>query len=562
MSANHTTWESATEELRDKGREIAIREAAEATYRDNNAFSNLILNLRIKNPTTGVGKVAAAAVEGVLPFRKTPANILVRTVEYSPLYILKTAHDAVLLAKGTGNVTAADVVNEAAKTLTGSGLLVLGAALASFGKLIGKAPDEDKERELWEAQGHQAYSLEIGGYSYTLDWAAPVCIPMFLGANLVQVFQEEGMSLSTVVGALNTITDPVLEMSMLQGIQDLIDNAANFGDEGALVRLTANALTSYISQVVPTMLGQTKRAFMNDNQRVQTYTDKNSDVPGDWQYALGKLAGKIPFWNYAQTVYTDAWGRTEANANNETLNIIQQFFSPGYGSSIQTSPMEEELLRLSKATGEKSVLISKASKYFTVNGERKDLTADEYYSYNTTRGRTAYSLMTELVDSSTYKMMTDAERVKAVEAIYDYANQVAKQTVAPDFEPSAWVGYAQSAPSELKMSTVEYIVTKPDTKSFVSDVDNHPKYVAAVSIGFTADQDTDLKANIDAHGNGSTSQAEAKAYLDSTDLSREQKAAAWYIINKGWKKNPYGGLTSENKAILDNLYGEDWQNKK
>ena len=562
MAANHTTWESATEELRDKGREIAIREAAEATYRDNNAFSNLILNLRIKNPTTGVGKVAAAAVEGVLPFRKTPANILVRTVEYSPLYILKTAHDAVQLAKGTGNVTAADVVNEAAKTLTGSGLLVLGAALASFGKLIGKAPDDDKERELWEAQGHQAYSLEIGGHSYTLDWAAPVCIPMFLGANLVQVFQEEGVSLSTVVDALNTITDPVLEMSMLQGIQDLIDNAANFGDEGALVRLTANALTSYISQVVPTMLGQTKRAFMNDNQRVQTYTDKNSSLPGDWQYALGKLAGKIPFWNYAQTVYTDAWGRTEANANNETLNIIQQFFSPGYGSSIQTSPMEEELLRLSKATGEKSVLISKASKYFTVNGERKDLTADEYYSYNTTRGRTAYSLMTELVDSSRYKAMTDEDRVKAVEAIYDYANQVAKKTVAPDFEPSAWVGYAQSAPNDLNISTLEYIVTKPDTKSFVADVDNHPKYVAAVGIGLTVDQYTDLKTNIDANGNGSTSQAEARAYLDSTDLSREQKAAAWYIINKGWKKNPYGSLTSENKAILDNLYGAGWQDKK
>ena len=73
------------------------------------------------------------------------------------------------------------------------------------------------------------------------------------------------------------------------------------------------------------------------------------------------------------------------------------------------------------------------------------------------------------------------------------------------------------------------------------------------------DQYTDLKANIDANGNGSTSQAEARAYLDSTDLSREQKAAAWYIINKGWKKNPYGSLTSENKAILDNLYGEGWQ---
>ena len=76
------------------------------------------------------------------------------------------------------------------------------------------------------------------------------------------------------------------------------------------------------------------------------------------------------------------------------------------------------------------------------------------------------------------------------------------------------------------------------------------------------DQYTDLKANVDANDNGSISQDEARAYLDSTDLSREQKAAAWYIINKGWKKNPYGSLTSENKAILDNLYGAGWQDKK
>ena len=163
--------------------------------------------------------------------------------------------------------------------------------------------------------------------------------------------------------------------------------------------------------------------------------------------------------------------------------------------------------------------------------------------------------MTELVDSATYRNMADAERVKAVEAIYDYANQVAAKTVAPDFETSDWVSYAQSAPSELNISTLEYIVTKPDSRS-------HPKYVAAVGVGFTVDQYTDLKANIDANDNGSTSQAEAKAYLDSTDLSREQKAAAWYIINKGWTKNPYGGLTSENKAILDNLYGTGWQDKK
>ena len=49
----------------------------------------------------------------------------------------------------------------------------------------------------------------------------------------------------------------------------------------------------------------------------------------------------------------------------------------------------------------------------------------------------------------------------------------------------------------------------------------------------------DLIENMDIDGNGSISQEEARARLDASELSDQQKAYMWLAINKSWKKNPY-----------------------
>ena len=53
------------------------------------------------------------------------------------------------------------------------------------------------------------------------------------------------------------------------------------------------------------------------------------------------------------------------------------------------------------------------------------------------------------------------------------------------------------------------------------------------------DDDAGLKSGMDTNGNGSMTQAEAKAALDRQDLITGQKADLWNIINSSWKTNPY-----------------------
>ena len=483
MKANGTTWSDAAPELREKARLKAIRDAAEATYRDTNAFAEAISGLMRQNPGNNpVRKAINLIGEGVLPFRKTPANILLRAVEYSPLNLVDNAikiarynlakaetvenpgkvaqvYNKAVAASKEAEVTGADIISSLAKTLTGSALVMLGTALASLGVLKGKAPEDDKEKEFWDLTGHQEYAIEIGGKSYTLDWLAPEAIPLYLGANLHQAAIEGGLTLKETIEAVGSITDPLLQMSMLQGVNDALENASTYGDESALPRFVQNSMWSYVTQLVPTIVGQANRA--STNTRMQTYVDKNKDLPDFWQQLAGKLTSRIPGLNnltHAQIEYIDAWGRTEKNADTPTLNALYQFFSPGYASTIEESDMEKELQRLYEATGEKGVLISRAPKYFNVDSERVDLTGAQYLTYSQTRGQTAYRVMTDLTKGNEYRKLTDAQKAKAAENVYKYANELAKERTVRGYQISdKWIAEARQDANDYGIPVSKYI---------------------------------------------------------------------------------------------------------
>ena len=68
-----------------KARDYAIKEAQKATYRD---FSRVAQ--AISNASRNAGSTASILIEGVLPFKKTPINVLKRGIEYSPAGLLQS----------------------------------------------------------------------------------------------------------------------------------------------------------------------------------------------------------------------------------------------------------------------------------------------------------------------------------------------------------------------------------------------------------------------------------------------------------------------------------------
>ena len=191
-------------------REYAIREAQKATYRDTNAFSQMISDLGRYRGDNKMKRLGSTLTEGILPFRKTPANILVRGVEYSPIGFLKSiSYDLVQVQKG--NMQATEMIDRAAAGLTGTGLMMLGLYMAKEGILRGNGGDDEKKKKFDELQGHQEYALEMpNGTSITLDWLAPEALPFFVGANLYEQMQANNgyLTMSDMLQAASNVTDP------------------------------------------------------------------------------------------------------------------------------------------------------------------------------------------------------------------------------------------------------------------------------------------------------------------------------------------------------------------
>ena len=423
-----------------KAREYAIKEAQKATYRDTNAFSQAISSLGRRNSSNVFEKyLISPLMEGNLPFRKTPANILARGVEYSPIGIIRGMYQATVGVK-KGTATAAEAIDSISAGLTGSGLLMLGFFMAAQGVVRGHGDDDDKENDFMELAGHQAYALELpNGTSVTLDWLAPECLPFFVGVNLCELSggNPELTTMADWLSALKMISEPMLTMSCLQSLNDVFDSVgyAKSNDVDPIVAAVATAATNYVTQGLPTILGQLERT--GEGLRYTTFTSKNSKLTNDVQYALGRASAKIPIWDYSQIPYIDAWGRTESTGEVGT-RAFNNFLNPAYTSTVDMSAMEQELLRLYEDTGE-SVLPQRAKKYFNVDKKRVDLTGEQYVTYAQKKGSEAYKWLTELTQNATYRSMSDEEKADCIARIYSAANEVAKAEVVSSYEPTKWV---------------------------------------------------------------------------------------------------------------------------
>ena len=468
-------------------RDYAIREAQKATYRDTNAFSEAVAKAGRYTGDNKWLRRGSTLVEGVLPFRKTPANILVRGIEYSPIGLANGIKQAVWDVQ-KGNKTAAEAIDSIATGLTGTGLLALGVYLAAEGLIRGAGGDDEEEKKFEELMGHQAYALELpNGKSITLDWLAPEALPLFIGVNLYELAKEnKGQSnLSDIFKAVTSVGEPLLKMSCLQGLNDLLDSNKFAGDLPAVLKMPASAATSYLTQAFPTILGQAERSAQDE--RMTTYTEKSGFLTSDMQYTLGKISAKVPGWDFNQIPYVDAWGRTESTGS-KAGNAFNNFLNPAYTSQIEASAMEEELQRLYDATGEGSVLPSRADKKFTVNKEDKHLTAEEYVEYATEKGQMSYDMLEDLTERNEYANMDDAEKAKAVGLVYEYANAIAKTKVS-DYDPTGWVAKAIEAERETGMDEMEYILFKMALEMADGEKETEQKANAISSMSSLSDEE-------------------------------------------------------------------------
>ena len=522
-------------ERKQAAQEFAIREAQRATYRDMNAFSEFVTRAgRLQRSENKIDRAIGYLVEGVLPFKKTPANIAVRAVEYSPVGLAKSlAYD--LAQVRMGNKTAAEAIDNLSAGLVGTGLTAFGFLMASQGLVSGGGTGDDKQDDFNDLQGGQDYALNIGDHSFTLDWLAPEALPFFIGVeffNNIADRKEVGDDVrisEEVWKALGRIADPMLEMSMLQSLNDMIDNI-KYSDNG-FASLAVNALTSYLGQFLPTIGGQIERTFLED-ARQSTYIDRDSPIPNAVQILLGNWANRIPGIDFQQRDYVDAWGRTESTGENVLIRALNNFLNPAYVSRRQSGELEAELQRLyDLGEGFEGVLPSQAQTNTQINDQY--LTSEEYNRLQTTRGQTAYDILNRFVGTDAYNNMTDEQKAKFIERVYTYSAEMGKVAAGDNLEDKdSWIRNASKAQEEVGMDPGTFV----ELYTYKSVID---------------DEGGDETSN-------SIKQGQFEAYVDSrADLNEEQKQ---YVKDnvKFWNMVP-ADASAYNKARAAGFSDEEAQ---
>ena len=401
----------------------ALRDAKEATFHEDNFLSTALKNFQNDIKGHGVGgKILWAVGEGVLPFKKTPLNIAKNAMEYN--IVGGTVEAAYRYATGASN---ADVIDAAAKGLTGTALMGIGGILAYNGLLNGSKSGDDRADAFDEMTGKQEYSINIPGKgTYTIDWASPASVPLLMGAEIANEWQNGGLSVTKFLDAARKIGNPILDTTMLQGLNDTLDSVSYADSDDKLATLLMGTLGSYAQQYVPTAFGQIARTI--DPLRRSTYGGGDTKTERDTNYAIRKAENKIPGLSMNNEPYIDQWGREEASldgtddtAGGMFLRGVYNFGSPGYYSAENVTPVDEYLQGLYGNTNDSHVYPEKASSKITVDSDDYYMTPEEKTEYAKTSGQTAYDLIDELRQNDMFLRLPEDQQSALVQDAYGVA---------------------------------------------------------------------------------------------------------------------------------------------
>lgn len=513
-------------------RAYAIEEAQKATYRNTTALSEMLSKRGRYDASDNIAERGLSFVtDALLPFRKTPANILTTGLDYSPIGLGKGIKEAMFDVK-SGKCTAADAVDSIASGLTGTGIFALGAYLAAEGLLHIRAGDDDKEEAFEKSMGGQDYAIQIGDKSYTLDWALPAAMPLFAGAASEKSYEKGGGTFVSFVDAIKNIGSVIWETSMLSALNDLVSYWSYADDPGAY--LISKAASSYAGQYIPT-IGSKAASVFDDTVRKSYVEEGSGQVASDVNYFLQGAAKKVPGARNQLQPMVDMWGNEVSNGSAPE-RVFQSFLSPGFLKAQDNSPATQEIRRLAKATGDSTVYPAAAEKSYTVRGETRTLTSEEYTRYAKAMGQTRKELVEAAVKLPAYKSMSNAEKADYIQNVYKYARETARQQVDPKYEPSAkWIENAKTSKRDIGVSTGEFLALYQKYGSEKMSGKAYEKVKQAYDAGLSPKEYFSMKDKADTNGNGTISKAEASAAL----AGQEHRADLWDIICTTNAKNPY-----------------------
>jgi hypothetical protein len=368
----------------------------------------------------------------IMPFSQTPANILDKMIEYGPGGIIK----ALVNSKKSGVFNQKYFVDNLASGLTGTGILALGYYMASKKLITGKPDMSAKARDFKTMVGQGNYALRFGGNYYTIDWAQPVATMLLAGAQGYFGGANGEDEFKKVLNSLEAGGDTFFNMSLLKNVSSL------FGTGNSPMGSLINTLLGTTTQFTPTMGKQI-------SQLIDPYVRETYD-PNMLKQQYNKILARLPWASETLPIKTDLMGEDIKSYQGKN-NVLNVMFNPGFYTEDKATPAQKEMLRLydSGAAPTATDVFPSALPSSVTDPSTKikyTLTADQMNKYKKlygeitlnglrdSRGNVLRSGLDSIINSASYKALSDQNKAKKISSILTNAKDRATAEILKELK--------------------------------------------------------------------------------------------------------------------------------
>ncbi len=418
--------------------DFATANAMEATFKNANLVASLINKVK-RESSPGV----SMAVDVLIPFTTTPANILTLMGDYSPVGFAK------MFAKD-GPAAKIDAFS---KATVGSAIMALGFALRNANMITGGEDDDKDKAALDKATGRGNYS--IGG-KVSYDWAQPAGSLLAFGAEIADAIKGQESWGSALMNAIYTAGDSTLNLSLFQNVISVLK-----GSGKPTQQIIDSIMDGGATQLVPGLAGDIAKII--DGTVRSTYTGGNA-----FDDTAAKVKAVTPFLSKSLPESVNVKGETNTRGNlaERTFNTLINPFNVTRG---KRNEVDEEIYRLYDSTGSKTFFPSVSPYKVEYDSKEYSMDGDDRETFQKIQGQKYYELAKPLLDSEMYKSLTDEQKANVLNSVRDFALDAAKR----DFVGGKSGQYSSSWDDENQLKSLsEFLTAKQalnDGKSGKSD---------------------------------------------------------------------------------------------
>ena len=352
--------------------EAAVR-ATERVFQEDNNIVSAINGARQESPMIDL------MITSIMPFLKTPTNVASRMMQYSPIGLARAIIQYGLWdgkRNGGANFDQRKFVMNLGRGLTGTGVAIVGALLASLGAIQpGREDEEDKKLGVIRKAQGRSYStyFKLGDWEIPLDFAQPSSGPLYIGAKIAWALEEMGGDVNApaligtvLYGSALETGNQLFDNSFLSGFSALF---SGYNDAAGIAsNIAENIAENQASRLTPSAiraLAKVTDPYVRDvysQNAVKQFL--NRQIVQNWPLLRQTLPVKTDITGDAtlQNGYYN-WGQENQNA---ALHFLNAFATPWTTLGEKNDAALDTLIDLSHRTGETSFLpgeMVSASKY-------------------------------------------------------------------------------------------------------------------------------------------------------------------------------------------------------